>query len=56
MIPMKDMPEGEGVIREQIEIRVRLHNQMVGQLYPGILEDEIGALRLRLRSLQEHAG
>jgi hypothetical protein len=56
MKPLKDIPEDEGVIREQIELRVKLHRTLVGTLYPGILEDEIGALRLRLRSLQEHAG
>jgi hypothetical protein len=54
MLSLKEIPEDSDaeVLREQIEIRRNLLNQMVGSLYPSILADEIIALNERLLDLK----
>jgi hypothetical protein len=32
-------------LEEEVTIRLKLHDEMVGTLYPGILRDEIAQLR-----------
>jgi hypothetical protein len=48
---MRDIPDDADVtlLEEEIEARVKMFDQLVGQLYQGIVADEIYALRLRLR-------
>jgi len=43
---MKDLTRIADELEEEIKARVNLINQMVGQLYPRILESEIYRLRV----------
>lgn len=47
---MHAIPEDADValLEEEIEARVRMLRQLVGQLYPGIVADEIVTLRARV--------
>ena len=52
MLREKDIPDDIEAIQAQIRIRKQLQQQMVGQLYPSVLEDEINRLRERLRTIR----
>ncbi len=44
--------ESVNALVEQIELRYKLINEMVGTLYPGIVFDQIGKIREHLRSVE----
>ncbi len=49
MIPLQKIPRDRGVIDEQITVRRKLKAQMVGWLYPRILQREIETLEKAAR-------
>jgi hypothetical protein len=53
-VKLSGIPEDADValLEEEIEARVKMFDTLVGQLYRGIVADEIGALRARLRDLR----
>lgn len=42
------------ILFEQVRLRRKLQNEMVGNLYPGVVEDEIVAIETMINELRKH--
>lgn len=52
IIPEKDIPDSIESLEAQIMVRRELQQQMVGRVYPSVLEDQICRLARRVSTIK----